>query len=230
MNKTVFFLGAMILLSSATASADEEVTRKGALDATGAERLTFDGRVGSVDITGTDGDTVEWEIRIEPGDDWSGSDVSPSEVEIRAERKGAGLRLEDVYPEAGDINLVAHWTIRMPARVALDGELNVGEAIIRGLAGGTEFELNVGELTIEALKGDVTAETNVGELHVVSRTTSVGRVDLETNIGDVSFDYDGGSAEKSGFIGKEIHYRGDGEDDFDLETNVGEVRLTIESD
>lgn len=228
MKKITGFLAMALLLATTTAGADEKVTRQGTLDATDAEQLVFDGRVGSVHITGTDGDAVEWEVRIEEGDDWGSGDVSPSEVEIRAERRDDRLRLEDVYPSSGDINLVAHWTIRMPARLALDGEMNVGEASVRNVAGGVDFELNVGELTIDALKGDVRAETNVGELQVVSRTHSVGTVDLDTNIGDVSFDYEGSPGEKSGWLGKEVHYEGDGNDDFDLETNIGEVRLTIE--
>lgn len=228
--KKMITLFAILAMGTTPVIAKDKLTHTGKIDAADADMLVFDGRVGSVEITGTDDGTVSWEVTIEKGDDWGGSDVSPSEVEIKAERKDDRLRLEDIYPDGDDINLEAHWTIRMPARLALDGEMNVGEVSVRNLAGGVTFDLNVGELTIETLKGDVRAETNVGELQVVSRTRSVGTVDLETNIGDVSFDYEGGPGEKSGWLGKEVRYEGDGDDDFELETNVGEVHLTIESE
>lgn len=69
-------------------------------------------------------------------------------------------------------------------------------------------ELNVGSMHIEGTNADVEAEVNVGELDV---DVAGGNVDAEVNVGELV-----------------IHTATDSPGEFDLETNIGEVRLRID--
>lgn len=223
------------LLPVTAIAADD--SREFSLDVPAAdiERLELEANVGEVDIRAADIDVVEVRVRLEPGDgDWFDSAdrlaKRLAEAKLEQEIDDEALRLRLDYDESrrGDENLEEHWEIRIPARLALDVELNVGQARLEGAAGGVDAEVNVGELEIDVPAGSIDAEVNVGEIDIRSATKSPGEFDLESNIGDARLAIDGrtvGTTE--GWLGRGVRHDADGDDNVNAHVNVGEVRVEI---
>jgi hypothetical protein len=209
---------------------------EGSAEAKGLERLQLESHVGSIEVVATSGDRISWKVRLEPDHDdgWLSSrkdaQAAIDGAKVRAGAAGSTWQLELELPRGTDFDdVLEHWTIEVPTRFGLELESNVGEVAIKGLAGGVEAELNVGELTIEVPKGDLRARVNVGELRLTSRTASLGRVELEANVGSADLTVAGKRVESAGlFVGGRVSSEGDGEDDVDARVNVGEVRLRVE--
>lgn len=198
------------------------------------DRLELESNVGEVSIEAADIDAIEVRVRLEPGedDDWFGEtedlERRLEEAVLEHDVDGEALRLQLDYDDSGDADFEEHWEIRLPARLALEIDLNVGQLNIDGMSGGIEAEVNVGELDIEVLEGDIAAEVNVGELDIRSATESEGDFELESNIGEVRLTVDGKSAGRTeGWLGSTVVYSGGGDDDVDARVNVGEIRVEI---
>lgn len=230
----IFMLAAFALLSS---GAMAENTRDFSLDvpAEDIKQLDLEGNVGSIDIRAADVDAVEVRVRLEPSDDdWFGSEKKLAErleeAKLEHDVDGDVLRVRLNYEESrhDDGDLEEHWEIRVPTRMALNVELNVGEMSLVGTGGGVEAEVNVGELEIDVTGGDIDAEVNVGEVDIRSATKTPGEFDLESNIGDARLRIDGRDTGRGeGWLGAGITHDAGGEDDVTATVNVGEVRVEI---
>lgn len=225
----------LLLAAPAAMAADDEREFTASIPADELKSLHLEANVGSVRITGNDSDSIEVTVRLELEDGWMGSserarerlDSAKLEQDVSGSRVDLGL---DYHRNRdGDDDLEEHWEIEMPAKLAAELNLNVGEMELRGLAGGVEAEVNVGELDINVERGDVDAEVNVGELSIVSRTSSPGTMDLEVNIGDARLLIDGDRVEgKDGsWLGGSVRHDAGGDDDITAEVNVGDVRIEI---
>ncbi|HEX7029640.1 MAG TPA: hypothetical protein VF254_03520 [Gammaproteobacteria bacterium] len=197
-------------------------------------RVELDGNVGEIEIRAADVDAIEVRVRLEPGeDDWFDGDKLAErleEAELLHDTDGDTLQLSLDYDDGfgDDTDLEEHWEITLPARMALNVELNVGRAAIEGTSGGVEAEVNVGELDIDVQGGDIDASVNVGELDINSATESPGEFDLESNIGDARLSIDGDDAGRNdGWLGMSVEHDAGGEDDVTARTNVGEIRVDI---
>lgn len=229
------YLLMLAALLSTTAVAED--TREFSLDVPAADidRLELEANVGEVDIRAADVDVIEVRARLEPGDDdWFDSAdslakrLAAAKLEHEIDDEVLRLRLDYDDSRRGDEDLEERWEIRVPARLALDVDLNVGQATLEGVSGGVEAELNVGELEIDVPGGGIDAEVNVGELDIRSATKTPGEFDLESNIGDARLTVDGrdvGTTE--GWLGRGISHDAGGDDDVVARVNVGEVRVDI---
>jgi len=226
-------IAAVALASTAVA---EDRVLEGDADAKGLVRLRMEAHVGSVDIVAKDGDRIAWKVRLEPDKDdgWFSSrkdaQAAIDGAKVRAVAAGDSWDLELELPRGTDFDdVVEHWTIEVPPRFAVELDANVGEMEVMGVAGGVEAKLNVGELRIEVPQGDLRARLNVGDLRIVSRTRSLGRVELEANVGGADLMVDGKRTESSGlFVGGKVRSDNKGDDDVDARVNVGEVRVRVE--
>ncbi|HEX6928741.1 MAG TPA: hypothetical protein VF267_05805 [Gammaproteobacteria bacterium] len=228
----IVMLAAIVLPFAAVA----EETRDFSLSvpAEDVERLQLESKVGQVVVRGADIDVVEVRARLEPGDDedwWGHGDDLRERLEkatLEQELDGETLRLKLDYDDSGDADFEEHWEVRVPARLALDLDMNVGEVRVEDTAGGVESEVNVGSLDIDVREGDVTANVNVGEVVIRNATDGEGAIELESNIGDVRLSIDGESAGRTeGWLGSKVVFEGDGEDDVNAGVNVGEIRVDI---
>ena len=229
----------LLILAAAALSlpAAAEDFREFSLDvpAAGVERLELEGKVGEIAIEAADIDVIEVRVRLEPGDDdWFGSAnelakrLADAKLENDTDGKALRVRLDYDESRRGDEDLEEHWEIRVPARLAIEMELNVGSADIRGTSGGVDATVNVGELDIDVTGGDIDAEVNVGEVDIRSSTKSPGEFDLESNIGDARLRIDGKDAGRGeGWLGTGISHEAGGDDDVSASVNVGEVRVEI---
>lgn len=230
---TKFLALAALLLPLGAAAAD---SRDFSADVPAADLklVELEGNVGQVTIEAADIDTVEIRVRLEPDedDDWFGKgdklERRLAEATLERDVDGGVLRLDLDYDESGDSDLEETWEIRLPAELALELELNVGQVDIDGTRGGVDAELNVGEMDIDVLAGDIDATVNVGELDIRSATKSEGEFDLESNIGEARLSIDGDDAgSKEGWLGKSVQHDAGGDDDVTAKVNVGEVRVDI---
>lgn len=224
-----------LLLAPTAMAAEDEREFSATIPAADIETLQLEANVGSVRVTGHDGDQIEISVRLELGDDWFGSSERAQErlasAELQKDVSGSRLRLGLDYDRNrdGDDDLEEHWLIEMPASLAAELTLNVGEMEVRGLAGGVNAEVNVGELDINVEAGDVDAEVNVGEISVVSRTGGPGEIDMDVNVGDARLLIDGKRIEgKDGaWLGGSIRHDAGGDDDISVEINVGDSHVEI---
>lgn len=232
---SLLLLTPLLLAPTTAMAADDEREFSATILAAEIETLQLEANVGSVRITGTDSDQIEISVRLELGDDWFGSSERAQErlasAELDKDVSSSRLRLSLDYNRSrdGDDDLEEHWLIEMPAHMAADLTLNVGEMEVRSLAGGVNAEVNVGELDINVESGDVEAEVNVGEVSVVSRTSTPGEIDMDVNIGDARLLMDGKRIEgKDGaWLGGSIRHDAGGDDDISVEINVGDSRVEI---
>jgi len=211
-------LAAIAAVALASTAVAEDRVLEGDADAKGLVRLRMEAHVGSVDIVAKDGDRIAWKVRLEPDKDdgWFSSrkdaQAAIDGAKVRAVAAGDSWDLELELPRGTDFDdVVEHWTIEVPPRFAVELDANVGEMEVMGVAGGVEAKLNV------------------GDLRIVSRTRSLGRVELEANVGGADLMVDGKRTESSGlFVGGKVRSDNKGDDDVDARVNVGEVRVRVE--
>jgi len=229
--KGIFVLAALLPLAASAAD-----VREFSLDvpAGDIERLELDANVGEAEIVAADIEVIEVRVRLEPDDDWFG----PSErlearlaaAELEHEVSGGSLSLALDYDRVrnGDDDLVERWEIRLPAKIALEVELNVGSMDIEGVAAGVNAEVNVGELRIDVPRGSIDARVNVGDLNIRSRSEDPGEFDLESNIGEAVLRIDGKAAGRTeGWLGNSVAHDAGGKDDVTAEVNVGQVTVNV---
>lgn len=80
----------------------------------------------------------------------------------------------------------------------------------------------VGDLTIDEIDGDKDLELGVGDIRIAKGNSSYHLVRASTGIGDVNSD---GYGETSGWLGKELKYRGDGKYELRAHVGVGDITL-----
>lgn len=228
-------LAAALTVAGTALAADRELT--GSTDAKGLKTLRLEAHVGTVEVIGTDAERISWKLRVEPDDDggWfkSGKDAQAAVdgAKVRAVAAGDAWELEIELPRGADLDDVEeHWTVEVPKRFALELEANVGEVSVKDLAGGVEADLNVGELRIDAIGGAIDAEVNVGDLSVLSRTKSLGPVELEANVGDADLRIAGKRVESGGafMVGARVSASHDGTDEVRATVNVGSVSVKVD--
>ncbi len=158
--------------------------------------------------------------------------------EIRAaqiSRKQQGQRLVLSLTTPGNLDndsVKQKWIMQVPARMAVDLNMKVGEATIDGVAGGVQAYLDVGALNVDVPHGSLSAKLNVGQISVTTGTTQPGNILLSSNIGEavlyMNGKYISHAGEHSG-LGRSVNLDGSGPDSMHLSVNIGEVDLRIES-
>jgi len=158
------------------------------------------------------------------------TDIAAASISQRQEGDSLSLGLNYKGNTDSD-ELKQEWEVQLPARLALDTDMKVGELSIKDVAGGVDAALNVGELSIEVPRGAMKAQVNVGEIRARSGSAEYGRIKLSSTIGEALLTINGehsGSHDHGG-LGNSVSVDGKGHEDMDLSVNVGEVSLRIES-
>jgi len=205
------------------------------LDADDLERVSVDGSVGSMEVDVSDDGAIHVRVTLEPQDDvrWNDRDVERQieEAELEQATSGDRLSIRIHYPRGTDEgdDIEEHWEVSIPAQLMGRFSLNVGSMDIRGIGGGVDASVNVGELEIDVPGGDIDADVNVGEIDIYTRSTSVGDVELDTDVGGARLSLHGRRIDGDrGWVGESIRHSGDGEDDIDASSNVGDVSVRID--
>jgi len=205
------------------------------LDADDLERISVSGSVGSMEVDVSDDDAIHIRVTLEPQDDVRRNrrevEEQIDEAELEHGANGDRVSIHIRYPRGTDEgdDIEEHWDVRVPAALMGRFSLNVGSMDIRGIAGGVDASVNVGELEIDVPGGDIDADVNVGEIDIYTRSASVGDVELDTDVGGARLSLHGRRIDGDrGWVGESIRHRGDGEDDIDASSNVGDVSVRIQ--
>jgi hypothetical protein len=199
------------------------------------ERISVSGSVGSMDVRVSDDDMIRIRVTLEPQDDveWGRhdrveDDIDGAELEHQMNDDRVSVRID--YPRGADEgdDIEETWTILVPAHMAGRFSMNVGSMEIEGIAGGVDASVNVGELEIDVPGGDIDAEVNVGEIDIYSDSDSIGDIEVDTDVGGARLSVNGRRIDGDrGWVGETIRYRGDGDDDIDASSNVGDVSVRV---
>lgn len=208
---------------------------QGSLPAEGVERLYLESEIGEVKLTATDTDTITWQLEIVVNDDRGAPSQAQRELtanaRLSAVRDGEQARLTVIWPRGTELDDDLHerWTISVPARLAAKVDMEIGSLSIEGLAGGIQADLGIGELSITVPGGSVRADLGIGEVDITNGTANLGEVDLDVDIGEVRFDgY--ADAPQPGYdfpVGQDLHFAAGGEDDIQVNANIGEISVEI---
>lgn len=173
-------------------------------DAAALKALSLEVHVGELSVAAADDAAVHLELRVCPRSNWFRlSKVESAELRVEQEEHSLALRVsEDRFEE--------HWTLRVPAGVALTVEMGIGEA------------------RVEGMRGDITAELGIGDLRIEGLAADYGKVNVESGIGDATLEVpddraDGGRALVSAHSG----WTSSGKGSISAEVGIGEAEIRL---
>ncbi len=152
-------------------------------------------------------------------------------AQITRQKQGDRLVLSLSEPKNLDNDDVKQkWSVQVPARLAVDINMKVGQATVTGIAGGVHADLNVGEIDLDTPRGPMSADVNVGQIRAESGSAQHGDITLSSTIGEAALYINGKRVDGAGGhngLGRSINFGGSGPDSMKLSVNVGEVDLRI---
>lgn len=184
-------VGAILMSGSVWADSAQRSEGRTAPLASGG-RLEVDNTIGSIQIEGTDADDVRIAAEIEVRDARSKEKARRflDDIEIRVEETPGAVYVRTLVPgdflDNMDEEYEVHYKIRVPRRVQIDAELDVGNVQVDGVSGRICVETHVGEIEMKVEEGSVEASSNVGRIEVsLGQFDGEGRLRFETNVGDI---------------------------------------------
>jgi len=207
----------------------------------GINTLAITVGVGELHITPSSDDAVHIQVNLEQKSreflwffHWQ-SQATTQEIQmaqIAQQRQGERLAVSlTTSNKLSNNDVKQNWIVQVPARMAMDLNMKVGEATIDGVAGGVQATLNVGELNMDIPRGALSAKVNVGQISVTTGTSQPGNIALSSNIGEAALYMNGKhinhAGEHSG-LGRSVNLNGSGPDSMNLSVNIGEVDLRVE--
>ncbi|MFC3032945.1 hypothetical protein ACFOEE_10470 [Pseudoalteromonas fenneropenaei] len=204
--KTKLFALLITLGLSSVAFADDTRTITKTFSKKDSAELAIDVPVGSVDIDTYDGDSIEVTIVLshKNDDSWFAKKINLDEFELESKQSSKALALTI---DSDDIE--QEWQVKVPASMALDLELGVGNVKVVDLANSAAIEVGVGKVRID---------TSLDDFKSVKLDSGVGH----TSINGFSVAMN----EERNMVGSEVKYRGKGEHSIAVELGVGNIRLS----
>lgn len=242
MNRSIALL--LLCAAPALAQADTgpvERTLNAVIPAATVKDLKLHVGVGEVHVSASSDDKVHVQVTLRQKEQeflgffhWvsNGTAADIAAASISQSQQSGSLSVGLNYKGSSDSDeLKQEWDVQLPARLALDTEMKVGELGIRDVAGGVVANLNVGELSIEVPGGPLKAEVNVGEIRARSGSKDYGKIDLSSTIGEAVLIINGahGGYHEHGGLGNSVSLDGKGREDMHLSVNIGEATLRIET-
>lgn len=239
--KHLAVLGLLLMLPALACAAGTR-TLTAEIPANGINTLAVTAGVGELRVTPSSDDAVHVSVRLEQKSreflwffHWQSNTTSLEiqSAKIVQQRDGDQLQVSLGSNRKLDTNQVKqHWTLQIPARLALALNMKVGQVNVQGIAGGVNVNLNVGEIDLDIPHGPLSANVNVGQISATSATHQPGPIDLSSDIGEAALFMDGKAVRSGGRhsgLGRRIHLPGNGPDSIKLSVNVGEVDLRLTS-
>lgn len=168
------------------------------------ESIRLEVSVGELDIEVWDGDEIALDIELMAERSWWSlrrRNIDDVELEVREFGDELSLSIEEK-------NIGQSWVVKIPAKLAIEVEMGVGEIRINDLSNTLILELGVGEVKVN------TADIDFGHI-----TASVG-------VGDSSIrGFGSGRDNERSFVSAESYYEGEGEFDIEIELGVGDISI-----
>jgi hypothetical protein len=173
-------------------------------DAETLKALSLEVHVGQLSVVPADDAAVHLSLEVCPRDGWfRKGKVASAELRVEQGEDRLALRVaEDRFEE--------RWTLRVPAGVALDVEMGIGEARIEGMRGDIAVELGIGELGIEGVAADF------------------GTVNVESGIGDATLEVPDDRAESGrALVSAHSGWSSSGKGSISAEVGIGEAEVRL---
>lgn len=239
--KRLAILGLLLGLPLLAQAADPRMLNTD-ISASGINAVVITAGVGELHITPSTDGAVHVQVSLEQKSreflwffHWQSRATTQEIQAAQITQKQQGERLILMLTTSGKLNndnVKQKWNVQVPARMAVDLNMKVGEATIDGVAGGVQAALNVGELNVDVPRGILSAKINVGQISVTTATNQPGNIVLSSNIGEAALYINGKyishAGEHSG-LGRTIDLNGSGPDSMHVSVNIGEVDLRVES-
>lgn len=195
----------MALLAMPLALADSYKRMTLEIDSAGFDNIKLEMSIGEMDVEIYDGDTIQLEIELEANRNWfSFRRGNVDNIELEQRPRG-----DTLYLGIDKDNIEQTWYVRMPARLALDVEVGVGDVGIEGLDNNLSLDLGVGAASVD------TAGDNYRE---ISASSGVGDAVIR------GFSR-GADNERRALVGADAWYEGDGEYSIHVEVGVGDAQI-----
>jgi hypothetical protein len=169
--------------------------------------------VGDVEIVGDASTEIRARVEITRKHmGWFGSGRSDAEIqslEIEPSVSGGKLTLRVKPDNHEEHNFAEHWTVYVPAGLAV------------------QIKLGVGDATVFDVAGDVTAELGVGDVKVEGLHASFGKVRATCGVGDATLRTPAGRQEGEGFVAHNLSATGPGKSEIRAEVGVGDVTVRL---
>ena len=201
--RSLVALCAILAVPVALADSYKRMTHE--IDASSFDTLQLEMSVGEMDIEFYDGDVIELDIQLEADRSWlTFRRRSVDNVEL--EQLPSGSRL---YLGIDRDNIEQTWKARIPAKLAL------------------EIEVGVGDVGIEGLENDLNLDVGVGAAKVEVPTENYHTVAVTAGVGDAMIrGFSGGADnERHALVGANAYYNGDGEYEIRIEVGVGDAQV-----
>jgi hypothetical protein len=196
------------------------------------DAIAIDAGVGSVEVVTSDSETIEIEVVLKPrrGGIFSSMRKAQRQVDeaTLASRASRGTLQLEVDADSDDHRFEERWTVQMPARLALDIDLGVGDVEVRDSSGGIELELGVGDTLIRALGGDINLAVGVGDAAIKAPSSGYGEVVCSSGVGDARLSVEGRQIDSDGLVGHSAQWDGEGSWSLIVEVGVGDSSITLE--
>ncbi len=230
--KPVALAAAFTLAVVPVAVADEVRTLSDTVAAAGLERLVLESGVGDVEVIAVPADLVAFEVRLEArrGGFFSSKKRAEREVDearLSVEVVGSTLNIS-VDSDADERRFEETWRLEIPARLAFELDLGVGDVSVRKVAGDLSIESGVGDVLVDGAGADVAVEVGVGDVTVSAPLAGAGRVECSAGVGDASIRAGGDVVAGDGFVGHASEYTGSGEHEITIEVGVGDARVRLQ--
>lgn len=174
------------------------------IDATAFTSLQLEMAIGEMDIEISEGDTISLDIFLEADRRWFSlrrPDISDVELDQRP-------RGDSLYLGIDRDNLEQTWRVRLPAYLAL------------------EIEVGVGDVSISGLDNDLSLELGVGAVSVDVGSDNYGEIAVSAGVGDaVVRGFQNSDNERRSLVGANGFYQGDGEYLIEVEVGVGDAQV-----
>ena len=211
MRRLPLILTALLVTVNAQAS-DTERTFDLDRPAAGVARIVLEVGVGDVEVIADESGTITAHVVVSANKGWRGTSRDRRKLEelsLESELKGDALHLRMREGDDDGHSLGEDWTLHVPAGVAI------------------EIELGVGDLRILDLAADIDIELGVGDVRIEGEHSAFGPIEGQCGVGDVSLRTPRERTEGSGFIAHSLEAEGPGKASIDVEVGVGEVDIRL---
>lgn len=211
---TLLLLAATAFLLAPTSAFGTWRDIRSEIPVTTEQRIRLEFSVAELEVLGHDGRNVV--VEIEARCRWSRGDCEGGLEDLRIDIDTTDRKLIvelEGLPRWYKEHIEIEGTIRVPRGQEL------------------EIDMGVGEVRVEGMTGDLHVELGVGEVEVRTSREILGRIMLDTGVGEAHLFGDDGTSQgrRSFFVGSEVAWdEGDGEARIDIEVGVGEIVVRLD--
>jgi len=205
MNKPLSLIAVLSLLLSGPALAASSKRMTHSIEAASFTQVQLEMSVGEMDIEVYDGDTIELDIELIAERRWFSlrrNDVD----DIKLDRRERG---DSLYLGIDNDDLEQTWHVRLPAHLAV------------------ELEVGIGDIRIDDFSNSLTVDLGVGALEVNLASTDYAEIAATAGVGDAVIRGFGPGTdnERSLLVGADAWYAGEGRYMIEIEVGVGDARI-----